>query len=159
MDLLRWLWEHWNSEVGDSDAGSDEVMESEDGQLYRLEIKNRKGILIVSQGKGSHKGGGKEGKTDTECYQCGARWPHQSSIAEPNPTSTEVLRSQLSVAMNGVGNCQDEEQETHGHVPLRTIELGSFEVVSDYGHTTEDIEDIDEFPEEPTETMLPPPPS
>ena len=60
---------------------------------------------------------------------------------------------------NGIGNCQDEEQETHGHVPLSTIELRSFEVLSDHGHTTEDIEDIDEFPEEPTETMLPPPPS
>ena len=52
----------------DSDAGSDEVMESEDGQLYRLEIKNRRRILTKSQGRGSHKGGGKEGKTDTECF-------------------------------------------------------------------------------------------
>ena len=60
---------NWNSEVGDSDAGSDEVMESEDGQLYRLEIKNRKRILTKSQGKGSHKGGGKYGKTDTECFR------------------------------------------------------------------------------------------
>ena len=52
----------------DSDAGSDEVMESEDGQLYRLEIKNRRRILTKSLGRGSHKGGGKEGKTDTECF-------------------------------------------------------------------------------------------
>ena len=51
---------NWNSEVGDSDAGSDEVMESEDRQLYCLEIKNRKRILINSQGKGRNKGGGKE---------------------------------------------------------------------------------------------------
>ena len=58
----------------------------------------------------------------------------------------------------GVGNCQDEEKETQGNVPLHTIELGSREVLYDHGHTTEDIEDIDEFPEEPTETMLPPPP-
>ena len=57
------------------------------------------------------------------------------------------------------GNCQDEERETQGNVPLSTIELGSCEVLYDHGHTTEDIEDIDEFPEEPTETMLPPPPS
>ena len=60
---------------------------------------------------------------------------------------------------NGVGNCQDEEQETQGNVPLSTIEWRSFEVLSDHGHTTEDIEDMDEFPEQPTETMLPPPPS
>ena len=52
----------------DSDAGSDEVMESEDGQLYRLEIKNRRRILTKSLGRGSHKGGGEEGKTDTECF-------------------------------------------------------------------------------------------
>ena len=56
-----------DGEVGDSDAGRDEVMESEDGQLYRLEIKNRRRILTTS----SHKGGGKEGKTDTECFRCG----------------------------------------------------------------------------------------
>ena len=63
--------ENWNSEVGDSGPGSDEAMESEDGQLYRLEIKNRTRILAKSQGKGSHKGGGKYGKTDTECFRCG----------------------------------------------------------------------------------------
>ena len=51
MALLRRLWEHWNSEVGDSDAGSDEVMESEDGQLYRLEIKNRKESLPLPRAK------------------------------------------------------------------------------------------------------------
>ena len=66
-------------------------MESEDGQLYRLEIKNRKGIFTVSQGKGSHKGGGKEGKTDTECYQCGrvghirARLPSQIPRQRSSP--------------------------------------------------------------------------
>ena len=47
---------HLNSEVGDSDSGSDEVMESEDGQRYRLEIKNRKRILTTSLGRGSLKG-------------------------------------------------------------------------------------------------------
>ena len=73
-------------------------MESEDGQLYRLEIKNRKRILTTSQGKGSHRGGGKEGKTDTESFRwfpVRARWPHQSWVAEPQPTSTEVTQSQL----------------------------------------------------------------
>ena len=77
-------------------------MESEDGQLYRLEIKNRMRISTTSKGKGSHKGGSKEGKTDTECFRwfpVRARWPHQCWIAEPKPMSTEVLRSQLSVAM------------------------------------------------------------
>ena len=86
-----------------------------------------------------------------------ARWPHQSWIAEPEPTSTEVPQSQLAVAM--AANCQDEERQTQGNVLLNTIELGSREVLYDHCHTTEDIEDIDEFPEEPTETMLPPPPS
>ena len=91
--LLRWLWDIWNSKVGDRGAGSDEVMESEDRQLYRLEIKNRKRILTTSQGRGSHKGGCKEGKSDTECFPwflVRARWPHHSWIAEPKPTSTEV---------------------------------------------------------------------
>ena len=69
-----------DSEVGDSDAGRDEVMESEDGQLYRLEIKNRRRILTMS----SHKGGGKEGKTDTECFRCG-RVDHIRDVAEPKP--------------------------------------------------------------------------
>ena len=60
------------------------------------------GISTTSQGKGSHRGGGKEIKTDTECFRwfsVRARWP-QCWIAEPKPMSTEVLRSQLSVRRN-----------------------------------------------------------
>ena len=51
------------------------------------------------------------------------------------------------------------KSEKHRAMFPCTIELGSCEVLYDHGHTTEDIEDIDEFPEEPTETMVPPPPS
>ena len=85
-------------------------MESEDGQLYRLEIKNRKGIFTVSQGKGSHKGGGKEGKTDTECYQCGRVGTSELDCRAKSRVNGAPRKS--APRGNGVVNCQDEEQET-----------------------------------------------
>ena len=53
-----------------------------------------------------------------------------------------------------VGNCEDEETETSQNVPLETIDLGSFEVLSDHG----DEMDGNESTCETTEMMPPLPP-
>ena len=54
----------------------------------------------------------------------------------------------------GVGNCENEETETSQNVPMETIDLGSFEVLSDQRDEVED----DESTNETTEMMpaLPP---
>ena len=132
-------------------------MESEDGQLYRLEIKNRKGILTCPRAKAATKVEARKVKLTQNVTSAGALATSELDCRAKSHVNGGPRKS--AHRGNGIGNCQDEEQETHGHVPLSTIELRSFEVLSDHGHTTEDIEDIDEFPEEPTETMLPPPPS
>ena len=74
-------------------------------------------------------------------------------IAEPKLTS---MGSPKKSAPKGksVGNCEDEETETSQHVPLGTIDLGSFEVLSDHGHEV----DGDESTYETTEMMPPLPP-
>ena len=56
--------------------------------------------------------------------------------------------------MKGVGNFEDEETETSQNVPLGTIDLCSFEVLSDHGDEVED----DESTNETTEMMPPLPP-
>ena len=55
------------------DASSDEFLESEDEELYRLEIRNGKKVFTKPRhdsSKGNTKGGGK-GRTDKECFRCG----------------------------------------------------------------------------------------
>ena len=62
-----------NDEASNLDAGSEEFLESEDGELYRLEIKNGKKVFTKSRhdlSKSNTKGGGK-GRTDKECFRCG----------------------------------------------------------------------------------------
>ena len=54
-------------------VSSDELVESEDGELYRLEIRNRKKVFTKPRrdsSKGNTKGGG-NGRTDKECFRCG----------------------------------------------------------------------------------------
>ena len=61
-------------------------------------------------------------------------------IAEQRLTLTEDTRN-LHTKGKGVGSCEEEEQETSQNVPLGTIDLGSFEVLSDHGDTEEDGEE------------------
>ena len=58
----------------------------------------------------------------------------------------------------GVGCCEEEDPETSQNVPLVTIDLGSFEVLSDHGDTVEDEDEVDESSEETTRVMPPLPP-
>ena len=146
-----------SSHVASSHA-SDESVEGEDGELYRLEIRNGKKIFTkstYSSSKGHSKGGGK-GKTDRECYRCG-RFGHirtdcraKSHINGGPPKSAPKGK--------GVANCEDEETETSQNVPLGTIDLASFEVLSNHGDDVDDEVDVDVSTNETTEMMPPLPP-
>ena len=59
-----------NDEASSRDAGSDEFMESEDGELYRLEIRNGKKVFTKPRHDStkSNTKGGRKGRTDKECF-------------------------------------------------------------------------------------------
>ena len=62
-----------NDEASNHDASRDEFVESEDGELYRLEIRDGKKVFTKPRhdsSKGNTKSGGK-GRTDKECFRCG----------------------------------------------------------------------------------------
>ena len=127
-------------------------MESEDGELYSLEIRNGKKVLTKSRHEPSKGKGGGKSKTDRECFRCGrighirADCRAKTHINGRPPKSAPKWKS--------VGNCEDEETETSQNVPLGTIDLGSFEVLSDHGDEMDD----DESTHETTEMMPPLPP-
>ena len=117
-------------------AGSDESVESEDGELYRLEIRNGKKVFTKSCHEPSKGKGGGKGKTDKECFRC-RRIGH---IRADCRAKTHVNGGPPKSAPTGksVGNCEDEETETSQNVPFGTIDLGSFEVLSDHGEEEEE---------------------
>ena len=78
-------------------------------------------------------------------------------IAEAKLTSMEDTRN-LRPKEKVMGSCEDEETETSEHVPLGTIDLGSFEVLSDHGDTADDEVEVDDSTDETTEMMPPLPP-
>ena len=119
-------------------ASGDESVERDDGELYRLEIRNGKKVFTKSRPDSSKGKGGGKGKTDRECFRCG-RMGH---IRADGRAKTHINGGHPKSAPKGtsVGNCEDEETETSQHVPLGTIDLGSFEVLSDHG----DEVDVDE---------------
>ena len=55
-----------NDEASNNDASSDELVEGEDGDLYRLEIRKP----LCDSTKGNTNGGGKD-RTDKECFRYG----------------------------------------------------------------------------------------
>ena len=60
-----------SDEDGNHHASIDESMESEDGELYRLEIRNGKKVVTNSRHEPSKGKGGGKGKIDRECFRCG----------------------------------------------------------------------------------------
>ena len=134
-------------------AGSDESVESEDGELYRLEIRNGKKVFTKSRHEPSKGKGGEKGKTDRECFRCG-RLGHTRADCR---AKTHINRRPTKTAPEGksVGNCKDEEPRPHKMCHwVETIDLRSFEVLSDHG----DEMDGDESTFEITERMPPLPP-
>ena len=57
-------------------ASSDESVESEDGELYSLEIRNGKKVLTKSRPDSSKGKGGGKGKTDREMFPLWTHWSH-----------------------------------------------------------------------------------
>ena len=100
-------------------ASSDESVTSNDGQLYRLEIRNGKKVFTESRPDPSRGKRGGKGKTDKECFRCG-RIGH---IRADCRAKTHVNRRHPKSASKGksVGNCEDEETETSQNGPLGTM--------------------------------------
>ena len=146
-----------SSHVASSHA-SDESVEGEDGELYRLEIRNGKKIFTkstYSSSKGHTKGGGK-GKTDRECYRCGRVGHIRTDCRAKSHINGGPPKS--APKGKGVASCEDEETETSQNVPLGKIDLASFEVLSNHGDDVDDEVDVDVSTNETTEMMPPLPP-
>ena len=95
--------------------GSDESVESDDGELYRLEIRNGKKVFAKCRHEPSKGKGGVKGKTDRECFRCG-RFGHIRVDCRAN---AQINGGPPESAPKGksVGNCEDEGTETSQNVP------------------------------------------
>ena len=69
-----------SDESSSHSTSGDESVESEDGELYRLEIRNAKKVFTKSRHEPSKGKGGGKGKIDRECFRCGTHWSHQSRL-------------------------------------------------------------------------------
>ena len=81
-DCAPMMMGNLNEEASNLDAGSDEFVESEDGELYRLEIRNGQKVFTkprYDSSKGNTKGGGAE-QNRQRMFSLLARWPHQSRL-------------------------------------------------------------------------------
>ena len=70
-----------NEEASNHDAGSYEFVESEDGDLYRLDFRNGKKVFTKPQydsSKGNTKGGRRAKPTKNVSFW--TRWPHQGRL-------------------------------------------------------------------------------
>ena len=69
--LAPMMMRNLSDEDSNHHASSDGPVESEDGELYRLEIRNGKKVFTKSRHEPSKGKGGGKGKTDRECFPCG----------------------------------------------------------------------------------------
>ena len=137
-----------SDEDGNHHANSDESVESEDGELSRLEIRSGKKVFTKSRPDPSRGKGGGKGKTNNVSAEDALVTFEQ--IAEPKLISMEDHQNlRQKGRMLEIG--EDEETETSQNVPLGTIDLVSFEVLSDRGDEVEDDESTNE-----TKEMMPP---
>ena len=122
-------------------------------QSYRGIIASLGNKVFTKSRPDSSKGkGGGKGKIDRVCFRCGIIGHFTTDCK----TKTLINGGSPKSATQGksVGNCEDEGTETSQHVPMETIDMGSFEVLSDHG----DEVDTDEPTFETTEMMSPLPP-
>ena len=146
-----------HAKASNHDAGSDELVESEDGELYRLDIRIGRKVFTKHR-YDSSKGitnGGRESNTDKECFRCGRAGHTRADCRATSHVHGGPPKS--APKGKGVGNCEEEEQESSQNVPLGIVDLESFEVLSDHGETMAD-DDVVESSEESTGTMPPLPP-
>ena len=118
-------------------------------------LRNGKKVFTKSRhdsSKSNTKGGGK-GKIDRECYRCGRTGHIRADCRAKIHINGGPPKSPPKG--KGVGSCEEEEPATSQNVPLETMGLGSFDVLSDHGDTAEDDVDDDESSQEATETLPP----
>ena len=92
---------------------SDESVQGEDGELYRLEIRNGKKVFTKSScswSKGYTKGGEK-GKTDRECYRCGRVGHIRTDCRAKSHINGGPPKS--APKGKGVASYEDEEKRSH----------------------------------------------
>ena len=125
---------------------------SDEGSCLHAGSVDSKKVFTKSRPDPSKGEGGGKGKTDTECFRFG-RFDHTRAGCR---AKTLINQKPTKSAPKGksVGNCEDEDTETSQNVPLETIDLRSFVVLSDHGDEVED----DESTNETTEMMPPVPP-
>ena len=124
-------------------ASIDESVESEDGQLYRSEIRNGKKVFTKEEGRVKL----------TENDSAVDALVTSEQIAEPKLTSMGDPQN-LRLKGKVLEIARTKKTKTSQNVPWRTIDVGSFEVLSDHG----DEVDGDESRCEATEMMTPLPP-
>ena len=90
-------------------ASGDESVESEDGELYRLDIRNGKKVFTKSRHEPSKGKGGGKGKTDKECFRC----VRIGDIRADCRARTHINVGPAKSAPKGtsVENCVDEETD------------------------------------------------
>ena len=133
-------------------VGSEEPVESEEGELYRLETRNGKKVFTKSRPDPSKGKGGGKSKTDRDCFRCGRIGHIRADCRAKTHINGGLPKS--APKGKGVGNCEDEETETSQNVPLRTIDLGSFEVLSDHDDEVDDDESTDETEKEGRHSLI-----
>ena len=105
-------------------ANSDESVECEDAELYRIKIRSGKKVFTKSRHEPSKgKGGGKD-KSDRECFRCGRIGPTRADCRATTHVNGGLPKS--APKGKGVGHYEDEETETSQNAPLGTIDLVSF---------------------------------
>ena len=98
--------EHLSDENSTHRTSGVESVESEDGELYRLEIRNSKKVFAKSRHEPSRGKGGGKGKIDRECFRCG-RIGH---ITADCRAKTHINGGPLKSAPKGkgVGRCEEQ---------------------------------------------------
>ena len=95
-------------------ASSDESVESEDGKLYRSEIRNGKKFFTKSRHDSSKNKGGGQGRTNKNVSAVDALVTSER-IAEPK-THLNGGHPKSVPKGKGVGSCDEEETETSQNV-------------------------------------------
>ena len=118
-----------------------------DEDSNHLKIWNGKKVFTKSRHEPSRGKGGGKGQTDGECFRCGRIGHIRADCSAKIRVNGGPPKS--APKGKGVGSCEEEDPETSQNVSLETIDLGSFEVLSDHGDD-EDDGDVDQSLKEAT---------
>ena len=144
--LAPMMMRNLNEEASNHDTSSDELVEGEVGELYRLEVGNGKKVFTKpghDSVKGNTEGGGK-GRTDKECFRCG-RIGHiradcrAKTLLNGGPRNLHPKEKELKIARKK----SKKHRKTCRWRLL--IWVRSFEVLSDHDDTEEDGEESSFF--------------